>query len=217
MRLQDLDDHLLPVLCGHCQRRLALGVGLVDRGASLEQVLHQLLPAIAGCIVQAAVARGVHRVGVGAAVEEELDHGDAVGADGVAEGRDALVVLRIQRLLLAKEVLDGLEVAVLRSLVEGQRCLVQLLDRRLQLLGQAAHLLAELQHQLLVLVVLHGGLQSVLLDVVQDGRELWVALQCLDAVLDGGVVARELLVVVLRDGLGLEPSAHGLRVLGELL
>ena len=59
----------------------------------LQKVLQELLPAIARRVVQPAVPRAVHGVGVGPAVQQQLHHGDAVGADGVAQRRDALVVL----------------------------------------------------------------------------------------------------------------------------
>ena len=43
--------------------------------------------------MQPAVARAVHGIGIGAAVQEQLHHGDAVGTDGITQGSDALVVL----------------------------------------------------------------------------------------------------------------------------
>ena len=64
--------------------------------ARLQQVLQELLPAVAGRVVQAAVAGAVHRVRVGPVVQQQLHHGDAVGADGVAQRRDALEVLRVE-------------------------------------------------------------------------------------------------------------------------
>mmetsp|Transcript_14940 Transcript_14940/g.39715 ORF Transcript_14940/g.39715 Transcript_14940/m.39715 type:complete len:308 (+) Transcript_14940:404-1327(+) len=215
--LQELHGGLLLVARGHCQGRLALGVGLVHVGASLEHVLAELLAAVARRIVETAVAGGVHGEGVRALVQEELHHGDAVGADGVAERGDALQVLGVKGLLLVHVLLDGLEVAHLRRLVDAQGRLLDLLHCGLHLLGKAAHLLADLQHELLVLVVLHRRLEAVLLDVLEDLVQLRVVLQGLQLLLHGCLAALELRVVVLRDGLRLQPAAHGLRVLRKLL
>mmetsp|Transcript_51278 Transcript_51278/g.161261 ORF Transcript_51278/g.161261 Transcript_51278/m.161261 type:complete len:202 (-) Transcript_51278:366-971(-) len=170
VRLEHLDDGLLPVLRGHGQRRLALRVGLAHGRAGLQQVLHQLLPAVARGVVQTAVPGGVHGVGVRPVVQQQLDNSDAVGADRIAQRSDALVVLPVQGFPPGEEVLHGLEVAVLGGLVQRQGRLLKLLHRGGELAREPAHPLAELQHELLVLVVAHGGLHAVFLDVLEDGR-----------------------------------------------
>ena len=126
-------------------------------------------------------------------------------------------LLCIQGLVLVQELLDGCEITVLGSLMQGQGRLFNLLERRLKLDRQAAHLLTDLQHQLFVLVVLHDGFHAVLLDVLEDGRQLRIGLQGLDLVLDRCVAFGHLGAVVLCDGLGLQPAPHGIGVLGKAL
>mmetsp|Transcript_139589 Transcript_139589/g.353956 ORF Transcript_139589/g.353956 Transcript_139589/m.353956 type:complete len:335 (+) Transcript_139589:176-1180(+) len=217
VRLEDFDHCRLLVHRRHGQRRLPLGVGLLHARPDLQQVLDELLPPIARRVVQAAVAGGVHRERVGTAVQEQLHDGDPVGTDGVAQGSNAFVVLLVERLLPLQILLDRLELAILGGLVQSQGSVVDPSKGRLELLWNATHLLAELHHQLLVLQMLHGSLQSVLLDILQDGRKLRVVLQGLDALLHRGVAIGEFRVVVLGDGLGLQPAAHGVRVLREFL
>mmetsp|Transcript_71216 Transcript_71216/g.189350 ORF Transcript_71216/g.189350 Transcript_71216/m.189350 type:complete len:221 (+) Transcript_71216:241-903(+) len=167
--------------------------------------------------MQAAVSRRIDSVGVGSAVEQQLHDGDAIGTNRVAQRRDALVILHVKGLGLGQKVLHGFQVTVLGGLVQGEGRLVELLEHWCQLCRKAPHLLAELQHELLILVVFHGGLETVLLDVLQDGSQLWILLQCLDAVLDRRVVVGQLLVVVLSNRLCLQPPAHGVGVFGKLL
>mmetsp|Transcript_71929 Transcript_71929/g.203130 ORF Transcript_71929/g.203130 Transcript_71929/m.203130 type:complete len:268 (+) Transcript_71929:272-1075(+) len=214
---EDLQARLLLVGGGDDKGRLALGVGLVHTGASLQQVLNELLAAVTRGIVQAAVALRVHGEGVRPVVQQQLDDCDPVRADGITQRRDALAVMRVQRLLLGQEVLHGLEVAVLRGLMQCQRCLIDLLQHGLQLCRQAAHLLAKLQHQLLVLQVLHGRLHAVFLDVLHDGAQLRVQLHGLHAILHRSIAAFQLGAVVLGHGLRLQVAPHGFRVLGEAL
>ena len=56
----------------------------------LQQVFQELLATISRRIVQPAVARAVHGIGVGPAVQQELHHSNAVGTNGIAQGGDAL-------------------------------------------------------------------------------------------------------------------------------
>ena len=55
--------------------------------------------------------------------------------------------------------------------MDGQGRVVELLQRRLEGIRHAAHLAANLQHELLVLVELHGRLHAVLLDLLPPRRE----------------------------------------------
>mmetsp|Transcript_4928 Transcript_4928/g.12345 ORF Transcript_4928/g.12345 Transcript_4928/m.12345 type:complete len:246 (+) Transcript_4928:415-1152(+) len=205
------------VQCRNSERSLPLRVGLSRAGSRLEQILHKLLAPIAGRVVEPGIPVRVHGEGVRAVVEEQLHHRDTVGADGVAERRNALLVLSVQGLLLRKVIVDGLQVAVLGGLVHVQRRLFDLFQGRLQLLGQPAHLFADFQHELLVLAILDHRLHPVLLYVLEDGGQLGVMLQRLHALLHGRVPALQLGVVVFRNGLRLKPASHRVGVLRELL
>mmetsp|Transcript_55187 Transcript_55187/g.121052 ORF Transcript_55187/g.121052 Transcript_55187/m.121052 type:complete len:342 (-) Transcript_55187:2-1027(-) len=215
--LQELHGSGLLVHRSNSHRRLPLGVGLVHARPGLNQVLEELLAAVACSVVEATIACGIHGEGVGPLVEQHLYHGDLVGPDGVAERGDAPLVLCIEGLSLGDVLLNSLQVAHLRGLVHVERCFIDLLQGGLQFLRQAAHPLADLQHQLLILVVLHCRLHTVLLNILENVRQLWVLLQSLHALPDWGLAAVELGVVVLGNGLRLQPTAHGLGILGELL
>mmetsp|Transcript_40978 Transcript_40978/g.83702 ORF Transcript_40978/g.83702 Transcript_40978/m.83702 type:complete len:295 (+) Transcript_40978:164-1048(+) len=217
MRFEDLNRSFLLILGSGGQRRETLSVGLVHICTNLQQVFQELLATISRRIVQPAVARAVHGVGVGAAVQEELHHSDAVGTDGIAQGSDALVVLTVQRFFLVQEGLYRLNITALRGLVQRHGRVLDLLQHRVQLRWQTSHFLADLQHQFLILVVLHGCLHAILLDILKNGPQLCVFLQGLHAVLHRGVTVGELGAVVLGNGLGLQPAAHGIRILGETL
>mmetsp|Transcript_54893 Transcript_54893/g.128120 ORF Transcript_54893/g.128120 Transcript_54893/m.128120 type:complete len:166 (-) Transcript_54893:574-1071(-) len=92
---QELDGGLLLVKLRHGQRCLPLRVPLVHVAPDLEKVLQEFFPPVARCVVQPAVAVAVHCKRVRPAVQEQFDHSDPVGADRVAEGCDALVILRV--------------------------------------------------------------------------------------------------------------------------
>mmetsp|Transcript_21668 Transcript_21668/g.51518 ORF Transcript_21668/g.51518 Transcript_21668/m.51518 type:complete len:325 (+) Transcript_21668:58-1032(+) len=217
VRLQHLDGGFLLVLRGCSQRRHALSVRLIHVCTNLQEILQELLAAIAGCVVQPAVPGAVNGIRICPVVQKKLHHGDPVGSDGITERSDSLEVLRIQRLLLLQEALHSSKIPPLGSFVQGHCRVLNLLQNRRQLRRQATHLLADLQHQLLVLVVLHGSLHAVLLDVLKDAGQLRVLLQRLHAVRHRGVAVRELRVVVLGDGLSLQPASHGFRVFGKAL
>ena len=55
--------------------------------------LQQLLSAIAGRIVESAIAGTVHGVRICSTVQQELHYSDAVGANGITQGGDALEIL----------------------------------------------------------------------------------------------------------------------------
>mmetsp|Transcript_16680 Transcript_16680/g.34867 ORF Transcript_16680/g.34867 Transcript_16680/m.34867 type:complete len:282 (-) Transcript_16680:9-854(-) len=217
MRLQDLDTLLLSVHRRHGQRGLSLGIRLGHIGTNLEQILQKFLAPVACSIVQSAIARTVHGVGIGSAVQQELHDGYSVGANGISQRSDALMVLGVQRFLFCQEVLHGLHVSILGRLVQSQCSLIDLLQDRLQLRRKTAHLLADLQHEVFILVVLHGGFHAVLLDVFEDARQLRIFLQGLDAICDRRIATGQLGVVVLCNGLSLEPASHGFRILGKVL
>mmetsp|Transcript_21665 Transcript_21665/g.51510 ORF Transcript_21665/g.51510 Transcript_21665/m.51510 type:complete len:314 (+) Transcript_21665:58-999(+) len=219
VRLQHLDGGFLLVLRGCSQRRHALSVRLIHVCTNLQEILQELLAAIAGCVVQPAVPGAVNGIRICPVVQKKLHHGDPVGSDGITERSDSLEVLRIQRLLLLQEALHSSKIPPLGSFVQGHCRVLNLLQNRRQLRRQATHLLADLQHQLLVLVVLHRCLHAVLLDVLKDGCQLGISLQGFHLLLHGVVVPTggQLCVVVLCDGLRLQPAPHGLWILGEAL
>mmetsp|Transcript_44742 Transcript_44742/g.116369 ORF Transcript_44742/g.116369 Transcript_44742/m.116369 type:complete len:288 (-) Transcript_44742:15-878(-) len=215
MSPQHLDHGLVLVLRGDVERLPALSVGLRHAATRLEQILYQLLAPITSRVVKRRVAVGVDREWIGPAVQQQLDDGDTVSADGVAQRGNAPRVLGVQWPLLLNVLLDCLEVAHLGRLVQREGRLVDLLQRGLELLRHPAHGLAELEHQLLVLVVLHDCLHPVLLDVLDDGGELRVLLQRPHAALHLIVGAPQLPLVVVRHGLRLQPASHRLGVLRE--
>mmetsp|Transcript_83940 Transcript_83940/g.102825 ORF Transcript_83940/g.102825 Transcript_83940/m.102825 type:complete len:221 (+) Transcript_83940:330-992(+) len=167
--------------------------------------------------MQAAIARAVHGIGIGSTIQEEFHHCYSVGTNGISQRSDALVVLRIQWLLLGQKILHCLQVAVLGGLVQSQCSLINLLQNWLQFRWKAAHLLADLQHEVFILVVLHGRIQTILLDVFKDTRQLWVLLQGLHTIRHGRIAVHQPGVVVLSNGLGLEPTSHSFRILGKAL
>ncbi len=55
--------------------------------------LQQLLSAVARCIVESAIAGTVHGIRICSTVQQELHYSDAVGANGITQGGDALEIL----------------------------------------------------------------------------------------------------------------------------
>mmetsp|Transcript_48286 Transcript_48286/g.114832 ORF Transcript_48286/g.114832 Transcript_48286/m.114832 type:complete len:273 (+) Transcript_48286:67-885(+) len=217
MALQELDAIIVAVHLRHRKRCLSLRVRLVHTDPELEHVLKQLLAAISGCIMESTVASGINSERVCSVVQQQLNDSNAVCANCIAQGRDTLHVLRVNGYLLVQELLHCPEVTVFGGLVEVERCLLDLLQSWLQLLWQASHLLADLQHQVLILSVLHDGLHAILLDVFKNCSKLWIALQTLQLLLHGLILRLHFVAVVLSNSLGLKPSSHRVRVASELL
>mmetsp|Transcript_35437 Transcript_35437/g.110503 ORF Transcript_35437/g.110503 Transcript_35437/m.110503 type:complete len:338 (+) Transcript_35437:137-1150(+) len=207
---------LLLVERGNGQRCQSLSVALVCVHARLEQILKEFPTAITSRVVQGTVAVRVHGKGICSAIQQELCNGDAVGADGVAERSDASVVLHVQGLHLGEELLHRVHVPVPGGLVQRLLGIALRPQRRMDLARKAARLLADPQHEVLILVVPHNRIEPVLLDIGKYGRQVRILLQGLESSLQIDISALEPGAVVLGHGLHLHPSPKGLRISSDL-
>mmetsp|Transcript_11054 Transcript_11054/g.25975 ORF Transcript_11054/g.25975 Transcript_11054/m.25975 type:complete len:252 (-) Transcript_11054:113-868(-) len=196
---------------------LAIGVELVWLSAEAHQVLCKLPVSVARRIMEAGISSSIDRAGVSPALHQEPHGGGVACAQRVAQRCDVPCIVSIHMLAFLQELDDSLAMAVPRSLVHRERRFLHSLEGCFQLRRHAAHAITDLEQQLLVIPVLHGSRDSVLLDLVEDVAELWVTLQAVELFPCFRALTLEFCLIVLSDGLCLEPTSHGLWVLREVL
>mmetsp|Transcript_84944 Transcript_84944/g.240928 ORF Transcript_84944/g.240928 Transcript_84944/m.240928 type:complete len:269 (-) Transcript_84944:118-924(-) len=203
LRLKHLNGAGLLVLRRRSQWGDALVVRLLDVDALAAQELQEVLPTVAGGVVDAAVPLQVDGGGVRLVLHEQLHDARAVRGDRVAEARDSAVVLGVEvaaarvRLRLGQVRAHRRGVPELARLLERQRPLADLLQGALHVPRHAAHLPAHLHHQVVVLDV--AALQ--LLQVREHLLKLRVLLERLDLLCELVVPLVDLLLPGLRDRL----------------